>query len=96
MLHHHHHRQDAGRYAGVLSIHVDGQNEALDELLENRDLLAALAGDLTISEPGRQGPAGRAPGGAVPRAAGCGGDRLLPGGQGELLLGRQIPGFWLG
>ena len=41
-------------------------------------------------------PLCRAPGGAVPRAAGCGGDRLLPGGQGELLLGRQIPGFWLG
>ena len=47
---HHHHPQDAGRYAGVLSI-TDDQNEALDELLENRDLLAALAGDLTISDP---------------------------------------------
>ena len=30
---------------------TDDQNEALDELLENRDLLAALAGDLTISDP---------------------------------------------
>lgn len=30
---------------------TDDQNEALDELLENRELLAALAGDLTISAP---------------------------------------------
>lgn len=30
---------------------TDDQNEALDELLENRNLLAALAGDLTISDP---------------------------------------------
>lgn len=29
----------------------DEQNAALDELLENRELLAALAGDLTISDP---------------------------------------------
>ena len=30
---------------------TDGQNEALDELLENRELLAALAGDLRVSDP---------------------------------------------
>lgn len=30
---------------------ADDQNEALDELLENRELLVALAGDLTISDP---------------------------------------------
>lgn len=30
---------------------TDDQNEALDELLENRELLAALAGDLSISDP---------------------------------------------
>lgn len=30
---------------------TDYQNEALDELLANQDLLAALAGDLSISDP---------------------------------------------
>ena len=67
---------------------TEEQNKALDDFLENSDMLAALAGDLTISDATAKKLLAELPTDLNPGAPSCGGDRLQTGRQGQLLLGR--------
>ena len=72
------------------------QIAALDELLEQRDLLRELIEDVYSVSGGYGGAAPRSAGGSVAGARGGGTHRLFSCRQGELFLGRKIPRNWLG
>ena len=72
---------------------TEEQNEALDELLENSGMLATLAEDLTISDTTAKKLLADLPADLDPERRAV---VETAGGQGQLLLGREVPGDWLG